>query len=617
MAAQLQFTAPWTTSTFSAPATYSPLNKELPTLHMWQPREAVSVGLEYGIKPEDCIITAYQCHPFSISLGNGGSMHIFTPSFFGGNGIDTATFALYGDGASNQGQVFEAFNMATLWGLHTVFICENNKYGMGTSPMMSWTLGAAESRTGCTQNVIMLSLSTHTSAAEYTSLSSIMSHLSRTQSTSDSDNSWDREPGIEPVAIPGLSASKGDLMEALKVLQVQVQKLVEDNCTLCEENKVLISEKPKCKYCVEAPDELLAHEQMITLYARKYGMTIEMFPNAELLSKQCPENPTLFNTRDQYLTALTQESAFLDELFQHFPSCLHSIMESLYFSDLVTKCISEARSSEINKLHGIEGEIFGLPGMYFNNANYRRADVTKIQDMLGVSATNPKYKTFPLVLFLRMQEDPSLKTVFRNWELLAKILKFALHGKWNFEHVTPGCIAWAAVISIFLLLPDTEIQKSGLGKSSGINYKDLFFHYKKLLLTKWDSHHIQNIVQNVNQDILALQNLLLLHKLDDALSSTVQGAAASQSDIIEELQPPECHTPALSTISSISTHSTLTTASVGHTEVPIEGAATGPAATTTVIVQETDIGQQAARGRQKTRAKKHAGEAVHHGTRAR
>ncbi|KAH7107712.1 mitochondrial pyruvate dehydrogenase E1 component beta subunit [Auriculariales sp. MPI-PUGE-AT-0066] len=137
------------------------------------PIEAISVGLEAAITREDLVITAYRCHPFAVlrggsikgvlaellgrqdgmSRGKGGSMHIFTPTFFGGNGIvgaqvpvgaglafaqkylgkNTASFALYGDGASNQGQVFEAYNMAKLWDLPVVFVCENNKYGMGTS----------------------------------------------------------------------------------------------------------------------------------------------------------------------------------------------------------------------------------------------------------------------------------------------------------------------------------------------------------------------------------------------------------------------------------------------------------------------------------------------------
>jgi len=145
--------------------------------HLAIGQEAVSVGLERGITKDDRVITAYRCQPFAImrggtikgvigellgrqigmSHGKGGSMHIFTPSFFGGNGIVGAqvpvgagvsfaqkymgqkncTFALYGDGASNQGQVFEAYNMAKLWNLPTIFVCENNKYGMGTSSARS------------------------------------------------------------------------------------------------------------------------------------------------------------------------------------------------------------------------------------------------------------------------------------------------------------------------------------------------------------------------------------------------------------------------------------------------------------------------------------------------
>lgn len=133
--------------------------------HLSSGQEAIAVGIEHAITKQDHLITAYRCHGFAlmrggtvksiigellgrregIAYGKGGSMHMFSTGFYGGNGIVGAqvpvgagigfanqymgkkntTIALYGDGASNQGQVFEAFNMAKLWNLPVLFGCES------------------------------------------------------------------------------------------------------------------------------------------------------------------------------------------------------------------------------------------------------------------------------------------------------------------------------------------------------------------------------------------------------------------------------------------------------------------------------------------------------------
>lgn len=143
--------------------------------HLYIGQEAVAVGMQYVIKQGDSVITTYRdhglmltagCDPYSVmteltgrrdgcSKGKGGSMHMFDleKEFYGGHGIvganvplgagiafahkyqnkDNICLAYFGDGAANQGQVYEAFNMASLWGLPIVFIIENNEYAMGTS----------------------------------------------------------------------------------------------------------------------------------------------------------------------------------------------------------------------------------------------------------------------------------------------------------------------------------------------------------------------------------------------------------------------------------------------------------------------------------------------------
>ncbi len=143
--------------------------------HLYIGQEAVAVGIIKAINSDDTIITSYRDHglmlakgacPKSImaellgkatgcSKGKGGSMHMFDleKGFYGGHGIVGAqvsigtglgfahkykennciSVTIYGDGACHQGQVYESFNMAKLWGLPVLYIIENNEYGMGTS----------------------------------------------------------------------------------------------------------------------------------------------------------------------------------------------------------------------------------------------------------------------------------------------------------------------------------------------------------------------------------------------------------------------------------------------------------------------------------------------------
>lgn len=143
--------------------------------HVYIGQEAIAGALATGIRPEDKVVTAYRQHGVALARGldskscmaelygkstgcvkgKGGSMHFFSAAhnYFGGNGIvgaqipigtgigfaekykgtDNFCVTMFGDGAARQGALHEAFNMAMTWKLPVLYICENNKYAMGTA----------------------------------------------------------------------------------------------------------------------------------------------------------------------------------------------------------------------------------------------------------------------------------------------------------------------------------------------------------------------------------------------------------------------------------------------------------------------------------------------------
>ncbi|KAG2124411.1 hypothetical protein DEU56DRAFT_759670 [Suillus clintonianus] len=214
--------------------------------------------------------------------------------------------------------------------------------------------------------------------------------------------------------------------EGVKNAQLENQALKERLRVVEEQNKILSTNKGRRKKDDAVADDILAFE-------------------AEL-----------------------KEIAVLAELYDTLPQHLHYLVPMNRFSNMFSKAVCAGRASELNKLRSVAGQIFELPQRYFA-ISFARDTEPEIRRLLGTTG-NPGelYPTLPPMLFPGNTVDPSRKTLFGNWQLIAKTLSCCLKGrtslsnegrrqggappnavKWGVTAVTPGAVAWAIVANIF------------------------------------------------------------------------------------------------------------------------------------------------------------------------
>ncbi|KAG2046462.1 hypothetical protein BDR06DRAFT_1014714 [Suillus hirtellus] len=353
----------------------------------------------------------------------------------------------------------------------------------------------------------------------------------------------------------------------LKDAQLQLEAIKQCNRLLEEKNAILEANKPSHK-ASKAPSQLLAFDEEVKMFAKKYGVMYEMYPpSTELLKKTLPSTPCLpFDRPARYASSAAEADALLSELHSVLPDHLHHLVPLNHFHKTLQQALEAGRSSELIKLRRVAGRIFGLSSDYF------------------VTSSNRTYPLFPPILFPNTIIDTSNSTVFGNWKPLAQILKAVLMGKasltsvkkggpprnfqnWGVSAITPRAIAWSATIAIFLLSPDTVFSQDGHGKSSGIQYKNLFYSFKKILVCCWDAPYLMKVRQHIEGHVFGAAKLpvdapngedftaqialamagLQSNDVDHDLNSTPVGDLAQGTDITQSALNSPLSTPRLST----------------------------------------------------------------------
>ncbi|KAI6143301.1 hypothetical protein BKA82DRAFT_30971 [Pisolithus tinctorius] len=310
---------------------------------------------------------------------------------------------------------------------------------------------------------------------------------------------------------------------------------------LLEKNTVLEANKTR-RSTKDIPTDVIAYDSEIKMLGKKYAVMMEMFlprtPLTNAMSELSMSPTPIFATAECYANAAVEEHSLVAELDSILPEHLRRLRHTHFFLDVFMQAMQNGHSDILYKLCDNAHEIFGLPKNHFLPVA-SRLEVPEIVKMLGVNDVGTPNQRFTIwfpFLFKDMKVD--VHKPFMNWKPLALILKGALWGKmsltegfvrrggprtngqkWKVTAVTPGSIAWAAMVCMFLLSPDKEFPGNGCGQISKIDYYQVFHMYKQVLITKWMGRHIQNIVAEMNHFVFGNPN----------------GATKSKTSVMEDL----------------------------------------------------------------------------------
>ncbi|KAG2123408.1 hypothetical protein DEU56DRAFT_917456 [Suillus clintonianus] len=315
--------------------------------------------------------------------------------------------------------------------------------------------------------------------------------------------------GISSTTTQSSASVQGGDMEIIRSLQLENQSLKNNNRTLGEKNKILASNQHR-RSSAQVPDELKAYDVELSTFAHKYGVIAEMFPpEHRVLRLLVPNPPPMIISASRYASKSAEELCLVTEVYSLLPDHLHCFVPTSHFQSLLEQHLQGGRSSEIGKLRLMAGRIFGLDSSYFDLCFMKQDTIPEIQKMLGPGTTGARSSPskFPPILFANREMDPTMSTVFGNWEPLAKAIRIVMFGKnsldisgwprakcnaqkWGTTSCTPGLLAWGWVALIFILSPDTSFAKAGVGAKSRLPHAAMFTAYKQLWVSLWDQPRI-------------------------------------------------------------------------------------------------------------------------------